>query len=110
MLSHFLDLLKMDVNDLGHRLLYFGIAENPSEPRTAGASEPVRPTSYLPPMQQCYSNRDELSLINDISNELGAIVPHARVAGESSAASSVRQTLELSFCLAFAVIVHLLRA
>lgn len=61
-------------------------------------------------MQQCYSNRDELSLINDISNELGAIVPHARVAGESSAASSFRQTFEKSLYLVLVVFVQLLRA
>ncbi|XP_046438475.1 protein APCDD1-like [Daphnia pulex] len=85
------DLLKMDVNGIGHPLLYFGIADNPSEPRTSKSSELdlIRPTSYLPPLQQCQSIWEDLSSVNEASNELGPIIPHARVSGESSRSSSL---------------------
>jgi hypothetical protein len=83
----------MDVNGIGHPLLYFGIAENPSEPRTSKSSSSeldlIRPTSYLPPLQQCQSNWEDLSSVNEASNELGPIIPHARVSGESSRSPSL---------------------
>lgn len=86
------DLLKMDVNGIGHPLLYFGIAENPSEPRRQSKSaelDPIRPTSYLPPLQQCQSSWQDLNSVNDASNELGPIIPHARVSGDARSSSSL---------------------
>lgn len=91
----------MDVNRIGHPLLYFGIAENPSEPRaptksSAAALDPIRPTSYLPPLQQCQSTLEDLSSVTDASNELGPIIPHARVSGEAGASSSSHLTVKFS--------------
>ncbi len=94
----------MDVNGIGHPLLYFGIAENPSEPRTpskssASALDLVRPTSYLPPLQQCQSTWEDLSSVNDASNELGPIIPHARVSGDArSTSSTTHPTVTYSGC------------
>ena len=68
------DLLKMDLNLVGQPLLYFGIAENPTE---AGNHQPARPTSYLPAMEQCRAGNDDLT--DDISNDL-PLTAHARIA------------------------------
>ena len=81
----------MDLNDIGHPLLYFGFAENPSagEMQTSPVMEPIRPTSYLPPLQQCHNNREELiSADDDTSNELTPLIPHARIAGVNSSPST----------------------
>lgn len=93
----------MDVNGIGHPLLYFGIAENPSEPRTptkmssldgkSAPLDPLRPTSYLPPLQQCQSSWEDLNSVNDASNELGPIIPHARVSGEAGSSASSQATV-----------------
>lgn len=74
------DLLKMDLNLVGQPLLYFGIAENPTEPVN---NQPVRPTSYLPAMEQCKADNEDL--IDDVSNDL-PLTAHARTA-ESAARS-----------------------
>jgi len=88
----------MDLNGIGHPLLYFGFAENPSvsEMQASPAMEPIRPTSYLPPLQQCHDNREELSSVDDdTANELTPLIPHARIAGTSSS------TVTASHCSRF---------
>ncbi|KAI9557447.1 hypothetical protein GHT06_017275 [Daphnia sinensis] len=109
------DLLKMDVNGIGHPLLYFGIAENPSEPRTPPKSgsttelDLIRPTSYLPPLQQCQSIWEDLGSVNDASNELGPIIPHARVSGDSSGSSSVTFSCVFWWALTLTNAIYLLQ-
>lgn len=89
----FTDLLKMDLNGLGHPLLYFGIAENPSELSTPPAIPPVRPTSYLPALHQCQTQREDLAV--EVSNELEPLIPHARVAGSTSSAGNAQRDVLL---------------
>jgi len=83
------DLLKMDLNMVGHPQLYFGIAENsgdtaPEDAGSSGRALPLRPTSYLPPMEQCRSLTQE-DLAGEISNDL-PLMAHARIASSSPAA------------------------
>lgn len=82
------DLLKMDLNVVGHSQLYFGIAENsvemaPGDSSSSGRALPLRPTSYLPPMEQCRSVTSN-DLTGEISNDL-PLMAHARIASSSSA-------------------------
>ena len=82
------DLLKMDLNVVGHPQLYFGIAENsvempPGDSSSSGRALPLRPTSYLPPMEQCRSVTSN-DLTGEISNDL-PLMAHARIASSSSA-------------------------
>lgn len=85
----------MDLNGVGHPLLYFGIAENPTEIPTAATSAPVRPTSYLPALHQCQSQREDLASAVETSNEIEPLIPYARVGGVSSG-SVVIQTSTVS--------------
>jgi len=87
------DLLKMDLNGVGHPQLYFGIAENPAEvappadqTSSSGRDLPLRPTSYLPPMERCRSATPG-DLTGEMSNDL-PLMAHARIASSSSSSAA----------------------